>query len=205
MMTIFYTYDSIAGEPHEKFLKQGCDNNKRVYDSSPNYSCLEYAAILVEKKGKDSKKSKHYYEKGLNHRCDSFSYCVNDGFAYYKLGKYELAIEYTKRAIEEYPNDMEISMAYNNLGLVYKKQKLIGKAKGLFEISCEKNSYGSRYGCWNLALLSAKDRDQEMTLKYLKKALDKGYNHWKWIQVNESAKELRKIPGVEELVSKYKK
>lgn len=80
-------------------------------------------------------------EKQLSFMLDEFSetphdgkICNSIGFYFYKLGKYQAAMEYYKEAITLSP---EYPVSYNNLGVVYLKENQLQLAKENFKKAIE--------------------------------------------------------------------
>lgn len=207
LISLFISGYALAEYTHEDYIRLGCENNQKIYNKNPKYLCLEYASILSEREGKDTRKSLKFLKKGMTYRCDNFSSCTTNGWIYYKFKKLHTAEEFFRRAINlgTENDEYELAMAHNNLGLTLESLEKGKDAIEQYSIACNLKLFGARYGCWNLAIHYSKIKNQKKTLKYLKMALEKGYNHWKWIEVNERSGALRKTPGALEMVSKYKK
>lgn len=95
------------------------------------------------------------------------------GFYFYKLGKYQAAIEYYKEAITLRP---EYPVSYNNLGVAYLKENQLQLAEENFKKAIELDTKYVKATC-NLAVVYFKLRryDEAQELYFRAKFLDPEY------------------------------
>lgn len=124
---------------------------------------------------------------------------VNRGSAYQAIGYYDNAItDFTTAAVLNPKN----SMAYNNRGFCYllmgnlnEAEKDIGKA---LEISP-----GNLYALNSMAELCAAKKDADKACKWLKTAIERGFNDWNYIRTSKTYDNIRNSPCFREIISRH--
>jgi len=127
------------------------------------------------------------YNRCIEIRPDFVIVYINRGNAYQKAGDYEKALRDYSRAIELKPRS---DMAYNNRGF---HKMLMGDLDGserdirtALEISPN-----NIYALNSMAELYAARHDDENACKYLKEAIQKGYNNWNYIKTSSTYDNIR--------------
>lgn len=119
------------------------------------------------------------------------------GLCYYLKGDY-------LKAIENYNNSYAlegISYGYllSNTGLAYAKQGNFTEAKHLFQ-ELDKIIFDKGILYCNWSLYYALKNEPEIALDYLEKAIEFGYNDWKWIHNEEALAPLREHQRYKDLL-----
>ena len=124
---------------------------------------------------------------------------VNRGSAYQAIGHYDNAIADFTTAAGLNPKN---SMAYNNRGFCYllmgnlnEAEKDIGKA---LEIS-----QWNLYALNSMAELCAVKNIPEDACKWLRKAIDNGFNHWSYLKTSKTYDNIRNSPCFIEIISRH--
>lgn len=132
------------------------------------------------KTGEKILNSNGIFEQQLSRMLNEFSetpddgrVCNSIGFYLYKLGKYQPAIEYYKKAIALSP---EYPISYNNLGVLYLKENQLQLAEGNFKKAIELEPKYVKAIC-NLALVCYKLQkyDEARRLYYRAKIVNSEY------------------------------
>ena len=109
------------------------------------------------------------------------------GYAYYALGKYELAVKDYDEAIRLKPNEVD---EYNNRGVAYAYLKQYSKAREDFDKAIRlKPDDTSAY--YNYACMFALQKNAKQACNWLQKAIEKGYKDWKHIFEDKDFDDIR--------------
>ena len=123
------------------------------------------------------------------------------GYAYYALGKYELAIKDYNEAIRLKPDEVD---EYNNRGVAYVYLKQYNKAQEDFDAAIRlKPDDTSAY--YNYACMFALQKDFKQSCKWLQQAMEKGYKDWKHINEDKDFDNIRKSSCFINILKKYGK
>ena len=127
---------------------------------------LKRAAYFLDRK--DLKKAKKIYEIILLSQPNNLDANNNIGLIFYKLGNFEEAIIFFKKAISIDPNFYE---AHSNLGAVYKIQKKYDEAKEIYnKIIIINPNYAQAYN--NLGVIFEEQNKFDQSKSYYKKAIE---------------------------------
>ena len=109
------------------------------------------------------------------------------GYAYYALGKYELAIKDYDEAIRLKPDEVD---EYNNRGVAYAYLKQYSKAQEDFDKAIRlKPDDPSAY--YNYACMFALQKNAVQACKWLQSAIERGYNNWEHIREDKDFDNIR--------------
>jgi tetratricopeptide (TPR) repeat protein len=109
------------------------------------------------------------------------------GYAYYALGKYELAIKDYDEAIRLKPDYVE---EYNNRGVAYAYLKKYNKAQEDFDNAIRLNPDDTS-AYYNYACMFALQKNPIQACNWLVKAIEKGYKDWKHINEDKDFDNIR--------------
>ena len=108
----------------EKKYEQAEEAFKQVLSSDPqNAVALNYLGYMLADRGVRLDEALNYVKKAIELDPANGAYLDSLGWAYYKLGKYDLAEENLSKAVQRTPNDPTVQ---DHLGDVYQK---VGRLK----------------------------------------------------------------------------
>jgi tetratricopeptide (TPR) repeat protein len=121
----------------------------------------------------------------------------NRGIVYQVIGQSDLAIADYNKAIELNPQN---GMPYNNRGFTLLLLGRLEEAERDIRKSLELNA-GNIYALNSMAELYAAKNDPIEACKWLKKAIEKGYNNWSYIKTSRTYNDIRNSSCFKEIIS----
>jgi tetratricopeptide (TPR) repeat protein len=163
--------------------------------------------------------AKKSYEKAVKLKPDYVEAINNLGTIYYTKKSFRRAISYYKKALKIAPESPKSASIYMNLGTAYfarKKYKDATEAyqtamrldpdvferHGSFGVMLEERTVEDRAKFhYYLAKLYAKQGRNELSLQYLRKALEEGFKEKKKLEEDPEFAEMRKLPEFQQLLA----
>jgi tetratricopeptide (TPR) repeat protein len=121
----------------------------------------------------------------------------NRGNVYQEIGRCDLAIADYNKAIELNPQN---GMPYNNRGFTLLLMGRLEEAERDIRKSLELNA-GNIYALNSMSELYAAKNDPIEACKWLKKAIEKGYNNWSYIKISRTYNNIRNSSCFKEIIS----
>ena len=137
------------------------------------------------------------FSKGIHINPHDAKTYYNRGLAYAKMAKQEQAIEDFNKAIDLNPR---YAMAYSNRGVIYLSRKQYEKAIDDFNMAIELDpQYPWAY--YNKSCLYSLKNEVNKSCKWLKKAMEAGYNNWNHIKTDTDLNNIRSSDCYKNLMS----
>jgi Flp pilus assembly protein TadD len=127
------------------------------------------------------------FSKGVQTNPNDGKAYYNRGLAYAKTGKQEQAIEDFNKAIDLNPR---YAMAYSNRGVIYLSRKEYEKAIEDFNMAIELDPLHP-WAYYNKSCLYSLKNEVNKSCKWLKKAIEEGYDNWNHIRTDTDLNNIR--------------
>ncbi len=171
--------------------------NKAILNNPHDYRAYNNRGNLYLQMG-NYKRAISDYNKAIEENPEFALVYINRGYAYQEMGFYELSIADYSKAIELNPLN---SMAFNNRGFTF---LLMGKYEEA-EIDIKKAleiSPDNIYALNSMAEFHAIQDNKDEACRWLRIAIDKGFNNWNYIKTSKTYDNIRNHPCFKEIVSK---
>lgn len=153
------------------------------------------AARAAQDRGLDSKAVHHYRQALLADPRLAEAYLNLGNIFFFRQRSPEKGLEMYKQVLRLDPNN---KMAHNNLGVIFLRQGLPGKARTEFSAALQKDP---KYvdALYNMACLAANTGDPSQAMGYLSRAVSIQPEAAVWAAEDEDLKSLRRRPEFQEL------
>ena len=138
------------------------------------------------------------YNKAIELSPDYFLAYNNRGNVYMQKEQFDLAITDYNRAIELRP---ENGMPYNNRGFAHLLMGSLAKAEQDIRMSLRLNP-DNIYALNSMAEISAAGNDPDEACRWLRRAIDKGYNNWNYLRTSKTYEKIRTADCFREIIRK---
>lgn len=138
------------------------------------------------------------YSKAIELNPTYFLAYNNRGIAYQKTGQHDLAVADYDMTIKLKPNN---GMPYNNRGFTLLLMGRLEEAEADIKRSLELNE-NNIYALNSMSELYAFKQNEKDACKWLKLAIEKGYNNWNYIRTSKTYDNIRNAPCFKEIISK---
>jgi tetratricopeptide (TPR) repeat protein len=136
------------------------------------------------------------FTKAIELKPDFFTPYNNRGNCYIQIEKYDLAIKDFTKAIELNPKN---GIPYNNRGFAFIMLGRLDDAERDIRESLRINP-DNIYALNSMAELYSARNDAIEACKWLKKAIEKGYNNWKYIRTSKTYDNIRNSPCFKDII-----
>ncbi|MCP4913401.1 MAG: hypothetical protein GY909_09785 [Oligoflexia bacterium] len=189
-----------------KYIQNRCEK------SNDAYAC--YTLFEMYKRDDKDKEADEMFKKSLEiaHKLEDFdaaiadfesgcksgyaTSCTNFAILLENLGKKDKAIELYSQAC-----DMSDGVACINLGFSQQEGGDLEKAQLNYQKACYLNE---NIGCYNLACVHSKKQKNDLSVQYLKLALQGGFTDWEQIEKDADLVNLRKTAEYKKLKDEFK-
>lgn len=189
-----------------KYIQNRCES------SNDAYAC--YTLFEMYKRDDKDKEADAMFKKSLEiaHKLENFdkaiadfesgcksgypTSCTNFAILLENLGKTDKAVDLYRQAC-----DMSDGVACINLGFSQQQEGDLEKAQLNYQKACYLNE---SIGCYNLACVHSKKQKNDLSVQYLKLALQGGFTDWEQIEKDTDLVNLRKTPAYKKLKDEFK-